>query len=42
MQKIVNKNKSDMFTSHQCWFWRKIKLENWKGSRECGWRHGQR
>jgi hypothetical protein len=36
MEKTVNKNKSDMFTSNQCWFWRKRKLEDGKGSRECG------
>jgi hypothetical protein len=36
MHKMVNKNTSDMFTGHQCWFWRKRKLENLKGSREFG------
>jgi len=41
MPKVVNKNKRDMFTSLQCWFWRERKLENGKESRDCGWRHGQ-
>lgn len=31
MQKIVNKNKSDMFISHHYWFWRK---KNYKMEKE--------